>query len=79
MENLRANNGLGGGKALIAIDELGAARARWLGYRRARGSNPFWPARSGGRILLADVDSSDGASEIFHNATGSFMQDLRWK
>ena len=42
MENLRAKNGLGGGKALIAVDELGAAEGPDGGvYRGARGSESF--------------------------------------
>ena len=44
MENLRAKNGLGGGKALIAIDELGAARGQMVAFTEGReAANPFWP------------------------------------
>ena len=44
MENLRANNGLGGGKALIAIDELGAADGQMVAFTEGReAANPFWP------------------------------------
>jgi microcompartment protein CcmK/EutM len=44
MENLRARNGLGGGKALIAIDELGAARGQMVAFTEGReAANPFWP------------------------------------
>jgi microcompartment protein CcmK/EutM len=44
MENLRAKNGLGGGKALIAIDELGAATGQMVAFTEGReASNPFWP------------------------------------
>jgi ethanolamine utilization protein EutN len=44
MENLRAKNGLGGGKALIAIDELGAAEGQMVAFTEGReASNPFWP------------------------------------
>jgi ethanolamine utilization protein EutN len=44
MENLRAKNGLGGGKALIAIDELGAAEGQMVGITEGReAANPFWP------------------------------------
>lgn len=44
MENLRADNGLGGGKTLIAIDELGAARGQLVAFTEGReASNPFWP------------------------------------
>ena len=44
MENLRAKNGLGGGKALIAIDELGAAKGQMVAFTEGReASNPFWP------------------------------------
>ena len=44
MENLRANNGQGGGKALIAIDELGAADGQMVAFTEGReAANPFWP------------------------------------
>ena len=44
MENLRARNGLGGGKALIAIDELGAANGQIVAFTEGReAANPFWP------------------------------------
>jgi microcompartment protein CcmK/EutM len=32
MENLRARNGLGGGKSLVAIDALGAAKGQMVAY-----------------------------------------------
>lgn len=45
MANLRAKNGLGGGKSLIAIDELGAAEGQMVAFTEGReASNPFWPA-----------------------------------
>jgi microcompartment protein CcmK/EutM len=44
MENLRAKNGKGGGKALIAVDELGAAEGQMVGFTEGReAANPFWP------------------------------------
>jgi microcompartment protein CcmK/EutM len=44
MDNLRAKNGKGGGKALIAIDELGAAEGQMVAFTEGReASNPFWP------------------------------------
>ncbi len=44
MENLCAKNGLGGGKALIAIDELGAAEGQVVAFTEGReAANPFWP------------------------------------
>ncbi|HUA99732.1 MAG TPA: EutN/CcmL family microcompartment protein [Terracidiphilus sp.] len=44
MENLRANNGKGGGKALIAVDELGAADGQMVAFTEGReAANPFWP------------------------------------
>lgn len=44
MENLRAKNGQGGGKALIAIDELGAATGQMVAFTEGReASNPFYP------------------------------------
>ena len=45
MENLRAKNGQGGGKALIAVDELGAAMGQMVAFTEGReAANPFWPA-----------------------------------
>jgi ethanolamine utilization protein EutN len=44
MENLKAGNGLGGGKALVAIDELGAAEGQMVAFTEGReAANPFWP------------------------------------
>jgi microcompartment protein CcmK/EutM len=44
MENMRAKNGKGGGKSLIAIDELGAAEGQMVAFTEGReASNPFWP------------------------------------
>jgi ethanolamine utilization protein EutN len=44
MENLRAKNGKGGGKALIAIDELGAGEGQLVAFTEGReAANPFWP------------------------------------
>ena len=46
MENLRAKNGQGGGKALIAVDELGAAAGQMVAFTEGReAANPFWPAQ----------------------------------
>lgn len=46
MENLRAKNGQGGGKALIAVDELGAATGQLVAFTEGReAANPFWPAQ----------------------------------
>jgi microcompartment protein CcmK/EutM len=45
MENLRAKNRKGGGKALIAVDELGAATGQMVAFTEGReATNPFWPA-----------------------------------
>jgi ethanolamine utilization protein EutN len=44
MENLRSRNGLGGGKSLIAVDELGAAEGQMVAFTEGReAANPFWP------------------------------------
>jgi ethanolamine utilization protein EutN len=46
MENLRAKNGKGGGKALIAIDELGAHEGQLVAFTEgSEAANPFWPAK----------------------------------
>ena len=44
MENLRAGNQRGGGKSLVAIDELGAAVGQMVAFTEGReAANPFWP------------------------------------
>lgn len=44
MENLIAKNGLGGGKSLVAVDALGAARGQMVAFTEGReAANPFWP------------------------------------
>lgn len=44
MENLRARNGLGGGKSLVAIDTLGAAKGQMVAFTEGReAANPYWP------------------------------------
>jgi ethanolamine utilization protein EutN len=44
MENLRAKNGGGGGKSLIAVDELGAGIGQIVAFTEGReAANPFWP------------------------------------
>jgi microcompartment protein CcmK/EutM len=44
MENLRARNGRGGGKSLVAVDELGAAKGQMVAFTEGReAANPFWP------------------------------------
>ena len=44
MENLRAKKHQGGGKALIAIDELGAATGQMVAFTEGReAANPFFP------------------------------------
>jgi ethanolamine utilization protein EutN len=44
IENLRAKNGKGGGKSLVAIDELGAAEGQMVAFTEGReAANPFWP------------------------------------
>jgi microcompartment protein CcmK/EutM len=44
MENLNARNGLGGGKSLVAVDELGVASGQMVAFTEGReAANPFWP------------------------------------
>jgi microcompartment protein CcmK/EutM len=44
MANLLAKNGLGGGKSLVAVDELGAAKGQTVAFTEGReAANPFWP------------------------------------
>jgi len=63
MENLRARNGQGGGKALVAIDELCAATGQMVAFTEGReASNPFYPAPVPVDAYLAMiVDSVDVA------------------
>jgi ethanolamine utilization protein EutN len=43
-ENLHAQNGSGGGKALVAVDLLGAAEGQMVAFTEGReAANPFWP------------------------------------
>ena len=42
--NLTAQNGLGGGKSLVAVDALGAAKGQLVAFTEGReAANPFWP------------------------------------
>ena len=44
MNNLRAGNGLGGGKTLVAVDQLGTAEGQLVAFTEGReAANPFWP------------------------------------
>ncbi len=44
MENLRARNGRGGGKTLVAMDSLGAADGQMVAFTEGgEAANPFWP------------------------------------
>jgi microcompartment protein CcmK/EutM len=46
MANLVAKNGLGGGKSLIAVDALGAAKGQMVAFTEGtEAANPYWPAR----------------------------------
>ncbi len=43
-ENLAAANGLGGGKCLVAVDQLAAAEGQMVAFTEGReAANPFWP------------------------------------
>lgn len=43
-ENLCAGNGQGGGKALVAVDELGAATGQLVAFTEGvEAANPYWP------------------------------------
>jgi carbon dioxide concentrating mechanism protein CcmL len=46
MANLVAKNGLGGGKSLVAVDALGAAKGQIVAFTEgAEAANPYWPNR----------------------------------
>jgi len=61
MANLTAGNGSGGGKTLVAIDELGAANGQMVAFTEGReASNPFWPdAVPADAYCALIVDSTD--------------------
>ena len=43
-ENLAAKNGKGGGRTLVAVDQLGAAEGQMVGFVEGReAANPWWP------------------------------------
>lgn len=45
-ENLAARNGLGGGKSLVVVDQLGAAEGQMIAFTEgSEAANPFWPNR----------------------------------
>lgn len=44
MDNLRAGNGLGGGKSLVAVNSIGAGIGQLVAFTEGReAANPFWP------------------------------------
>jgi len=46
MANLAAKNGLGGGKSLVAVDALGAAKGQLVAFTEGtEAANPYWPNR----------------------------------
>lgn len=46
MANLVAKNGLGGGKSLVAVDALGAAKGQMVAFTEGtEAANPYWPNR----------------------------------
>ncbi len=46
-DNLAARNGSGGGKALVAVDTLGAGASQMVGFVEGReAANPFWPGKA---------------------------------
>ena len=46
MANLVAKNGLGGGKSLVAVDALGAAKGQMVAFTEGtEATNPYWPNR----------------------------------
>jgi microcompartment protein CcmK/EutM len=46
MKNLVAKNGFGGGKSLVAVDALGAAKGQMVAFTEGtEAANPYWPNR----------------------------------
>ena len=72
MANLRAKNGLGGGKSLVAVDALGAARGQMVAFTEGtRGREPFLAeSSSGGRVLHVDC-------RLHHNRECHWKKNLR--
>jgi microcompartment protein CcmK/EutM len=68
MANLKAGDGTGGGKSLVAIDELGAANGQMVAFTEGReASNPFWPSAVPVDAYCAlIVDSIDLPKTEFH-------------
>lgn len=45
-DNLAARNGLGGGKQLVAVDQLAAAEGQMVAFTEgSEAANPYWPNR----------------------------------
>jgi ethanolamine utilization protein EutN len=67
MVNLQAGNGRGGGRSIVAIDELGAANGQMVAFTEGReASNPFWPnAIPVDAYCALIVDSIDLQAEKF--------------
>ena len=67
MANLQAGSECGGGKSLVAIDELGAANGQMVAFTEGReASNPFWPnAVPADAYCALIVDSIDLQTEKF--------------
>jgi microcompartment protein CcmK/EutM len=46
MTNLVARNGMGGGRSLVAVDALGAAKGQMVAFTEGtEAANPYWPNR----------------------------------
>jgi microcompartment protein CcmK/EutM len=46
MANLVAKNGLAGGRSLVAVDALGAAKGQMVAFTEGtEAANPYWPNR----------------------------------
>ena len=68
--NLRAGNGLGGGKSLVAIDELGAVIGQTVAFTEGReAANPFWPdpmpVDAYCAMIVDSIDLQQGKSSRF--------------
>jgi microcompartment protein CcmK/EutM len=70
MTNLAAGNGQGGGKTLVAIDELGAANGQVVAFTEGReAANPFWPeAVAADAYCAMIVDSIDVPTKSFRGS-----------
>lgn len=68
-EDLQSSSGMGSGKSLVAVDQLGAAVGQIVGFTEGReAANPFWPQQAPVdaycALIVKQVNSPPLAAEI---------------